>query len=108
MPLGQQRIFFPSVKQEYVGQCSPARFRFEEARLSDRVLALSGRARFRVRPSAVVLNNGGSSKDVADVFWDDDLYIVGARESHLYRDVQSWVGPFQEYLDIATPTENCW
>jgi len=48
--------------------------------------------------AAVVLNNGGSSKDVADVFWDDDLYIVGARESHLYRDVQSWVGPFQEYL----------
>jgi fermentation-respiration switch protein FrsA (DUF1100 family) len=48
--------------------------------------------------AAMVLNNGGSAKDVADVFWDDDLYIVGERESHLYRDVQSWVGPFQEYL----------
>ena len=48
--------------------------------------------------AAVVLNNGGSAKDVADVFWDDDLHIVGARESHLYRDLRSWVGPFQEYL----------
>jgi fermentation-respiration switch protein FrsA (DUF1100 family) len=48
--------------------------------------------------ASMVLNNGGSANDVAKVFWDDDLNIVGPRENRLYTNVQSWLGPFQEYL----------
>jgi len=52
--------------------------------------------------AAVVLNNGGSAKDVAEVFWDDDLDIVGERESRLNSDLKSWLPIFQEYLGNRT------
>jgi uncharacterized protein len=69
-------------KSEVVGSSSSVKA--ELAALFDRV--------------GVVLNNGGSAKDVADVFWDDDLNVVGEKESRLYTNLQSWLAPFQGYL----------
>jgi ketosteroid isomerase-like protein len=46
-----------------------------------------------------VINNTGSAKALADVFYDDDLNIIGEPDKHMYTNLQSYMGPLQGYLD---------
>ena len=48
--------------------------------------------------ASAVIQNSGSAKALADVFYDDDLNIIGEEDKHLYPNLQSFMGPLQAYI----------